>query len=95
MYDAFKEKPTTDRFGNVKFTPAQAVSDITGFRPSSVNVNAGLANRRLGFDAKLKEIATLRTKVIMDRNETNKVGKLKEINAREKIVRSQMMDMLK
>jgi hypothetical protein len=55
MYDAFKDKPETDRFGNIKFTPAQAVSDITGFRPTSVNVEAGLQNRRLGFEARLKK----------------------------------------
>jgi hypothetical protein len=95
MYDAFKDKPTTDRFGNIKFTPAQAVSDITGFRATSVNVEAGRANRRLGFEARLREVATLRSKVIMDRNESNKIGRIKELNAREKMIRSQMLQALK
>jgi hypothetical protein len=95
MYDAFKDKPTTDRFGNIKFTPGQAVSDITGFRATAVNVEAGRANRRLGFEARLKEVATLRSKVFMDRNEANKVNKIKELNTREKMIRRQMMDALK
>jgi hypothetical protein len=95
MYDAFKDKPVTDRFGNIKFTPAQAVSDITGFRATSVNVEAGRANRRLGFEKRLKEVTMLRSKVIMDRNETNKIGKIKELNTREKMIRSQMMEALK
>jgi hypothetical protein len=95
MYDAFKDKPTTDRFGNIKFTPAQAVSDITGFRATSVNVEAGIANRRLGFEVRLKEVATLRSKVFMDRNESNKINKIKELNQREKMIRTQMMKELK
>jgi hypothetical protein len=95
MYEAFKDKPTSDRFGNIKFTPAQAASDITGFRASSVNVNAGLANRKLGFDKKLSDLALLRKKTIMDRNNTSKISDLRSINEREKIIRKQMMEALR
>jgi GGDEF domain-containing protein len=95
MYDAFKDKPTTNKFGDIKFTPLQAVADITGFRATSVNVQAGLQNRKTGFEYRLKETATLRSKIIHDPNETNKAAKLRDVAQREKLIRIQMSEALK
>ncbi|UOF79314.1 DNA repair protein [Caudoviricetes sp.] len=94
MYDAFKDKPTTNRFGDIKYSPLQALSDITGFRPIGIDQRAGLENRKLSFEMRLKDIKELRSKIIRDRNETNKASKIKELNDREKLVRRQMQEAL-
>lgn len=93
MYQAFG-KPDTNQFGEVRFTPAQAVSDITGFRPISVMERGGLESRRKEFEFRLKEISTYRSQVIRDRSENSisKASKLKDIAIREKMVRTQMRE---
>lgn len=89
-------KPETNQFGEVRFTPAQAVSDITGFRPISVMEKGGIESRRKEFEFRLKEIATYRSQVIRDRSENSisKASKLKDIAIREKMVRTQMREAL-
>lgn len=95
MYQAFG-KPDTNQFGEVRFTPAQAVSDITGFRAISVLEKGGLESRRKEFEFRLKEISTYRSQVIRDRSENSisKASKLKDIAIREKMVRTQMREAL-
>jgi hypothetical protein len=93
MYQSFG-KPDVNQFGEVRFTPAQAVSDITGFRTVSVLEKSGLKSRQMEFDMRLREIATLRTHIIKDRNDTNKASKLRDIAIRQKMVRSQMREEL-
>ena len=98
MADAFginsTGKPTTNRFGDIKYSPAQAVSDITGFRPVGVDVHAGRENNKLGYEMRLREINTLRHKLIKDPNRSNvqKANDLKGITERIKIIRQQMKD---
>lgn len=87
-------KPTVDRFGDVKYTPGQAWTDITGFRGVGVNPETGIQNRKLGFDQRLREVATQRSKVIHDKNEPNKATLLKDIALREKLIRKQMREAL-
>lgn len=95
MYQAFG-KPDTNQFGEVRFTPAQAVSDITGFRPISVMERGGIEARKKEFEFRLKEISTYRSQVIRDRSENSisKASKLKDIAIREKMVRTQMREAL-
>jgi hypothetical protein len=49
----------------------------------------------LGFDKKLSDLALLRKKTIMDRNNTSKISDLRSINEREKMIRKQMMEALR
>jgi diguanylate cyclase (GGDEF)-like protein len=87
-------KPEVDRFGDIKFTPGQAISDITGFRAVGVNPETGIQNRMLGFDKQLREISTTRSKMIRDQNlsSIDKQTKLKEFAFREKLIRKQMQE---
>ena len=96
MYQAFGDHPETNAFGDIKYTPGQAIGDITGFRTIGVNEKSGLKGRKLGYETRLKDIALLRTKVIKDRSKSqlDKVSELKDIAQREKMVRTQMKDTL-
>ncbi len=89
-------KPDTNQFGEVRFTPAQAASDITGFRAISIMEKGGIESRRKEFEFRLKEISTYRSQVIRDRSENSisKASKLKDIAIREKMVRTQMREAL-
>jgi hypothetical protein len=95
MYQSFG-KPETNAFGDVKYTPGQAIADITGFRATSVNEKSGIKSRRLGFETRLKEVATLRSKVLKDRNINfmEKASELKDLTLRQKMIRVQMREAL-
>ena len=93
MYQAFG-KPERNSFGDIKYTPLQAVSDITGFRGVSVNVQSGIKGRKLGFDARLREVDTLRSKIAKDKNLdfAERASQLKDAAIRKKMIRSQMRE---
>lgn len=91
MYDTlYKEKK--NEFGELAMTPLQAVSDITGFRTRSVLEQGGLNARQKEFQSRLREVSTLRNKIIKDRNidPMDKISKRKDIALREKMIREQM-----
>jgi hypothetical protein len=89
MYDTFvSDKPDKDSFGNLKTTPLQALSGITGLAPQSVSVKQGLKNRAIGFDKDLKDIGQYRSKVIRDvSGKFDKAFELKDLAQREKLIR--------
>jgi hypothetical protein len=95
MYQAFG-KPDTNQFGEVRFTPAQAVSDITGFRPISIMEKGGIESRRKEFEFRLKEVATYKSKIANDPslNQIAKTSKIKDASIREKMIRTQMREAL-
>jgi hypothetical protein len=89
-------KPAVTAFGSLKYTPAQAVSDITGFRPVSVDLKSGLKGRKVGFDMQLKELNTMKYRAAHDRNSPmpERANQIKGINERIKLVRMQMQKAL-
>ena len=92
LYNTFKDKPSVDRFGDLKTTPTQAIMDITGVAPKPISEH-GQQNRRLYYAGKIREINTYRSQVIKDRNNMeDRPGLLKDISVRLKMVRSQMSE---
>ena len=93
MADAFgindKGTPTTNRYGDIKYSPAQAISDITGFRPVGIDQRAGISNAKLGYEKRMREIATYKSKTIKDRNlsHEDRAIKMREANDRMKLLR--------
>lgn len=86
--------PTVDRFGDIKFTPGQAWADITGFRAVGVKPETGIENRQLGYQQKLRDISTARSKMLRDKNLSSleKQSQLKDFVLRGKLVRKQMIE---
>ena len=95
MYDAFGT-PATNQFGELKYTPLQAVSDITGFRPISVNMKGGLDARQKEFQSELRDLSTFRNRIAQDRSLSSqeKATKIRDIVLREKLLRNRMREEL-
>ena len=93
LYESIAE--TKNSSGEVKITPLQAASDITGFRPISVLEKGGTLSIQKDFQLRLREISTLKSKVLKDPNVISKASKLRELNTREKMVRTQMNNQLR
>jgi hypothetical protein len=94
MVDTFvTNTPPKDRFGDIKSTPGQVLAGITGFGAIGVS-ESGDYNRKKYYQKRLQEVATLRSKVVHDRNLSfeDRASKLRDINSRSKLIRTQMQE---
>ena len=84
--------PEVNRFGDVIFTPGQAVSDITGFRAIGIDQKAGVENRKIAFQKEQKDISSVITKAAKDMNLSNeaRANKIKDAVERLKLTRMRM-----
>lgn len=91
MYHTLVGEPTKDRFGDIKNTTGQTLSEITGFKaiPSTRGGETGLKAK---YDSKIQELKTYNHKVASDTNLSNadKALKLAGSNERLKLVLKNM-----
>jgi hypothetical protein len=89
--------PNQNEFGEEISTPFQAVMGITGFQSKSVLEAQGRTSREKEYQSRLREISTLRVRIVKDRNVDvqDKISRIKELAQREKMVRTQMAEALK
>lgn len=96
MHDAglTGDRPVTNRFGEVKFTPTQAVANITGFGPVGVQEKGGTFNRSKFFDKRLDDINEFKHDVAKNKglDYQEKANKIREANERIKLIRRQQME---
>jgi hypothetical protein len=87
MYNTFTGTPEKDKFGEVKNTTGQTLSEITGFKaiPSTKGGEAGLLAK---YDSKVREIKAFKSKISSDTNMSNpdKARELAASNERLKMV---------
>lgn len=98
VYNTLIDEVPKDRFGELKYTPGQAVSEITGFGTKPVLQKSGTFNREKGFEKRLKEVSDLKGKINRDRNLDpnwqDRALQLREANERMKMIRKQQQEEL-